>query len=118
MPIFYGQIFWLFLHFEASFYLQNYNEPLANKDLANTDFSKTLTRSDEKSCTKNLANTDLANTDIFKIVIESDENHNYVSFHSINTVTMHKDEIFFIQRKLYEKLNNLERVHPIFFFKK
>ena len=24
---------------------------------------KTLTRSDEKSCTKNLANTDLANTD-------------------------------------------------------
>ena len=46
-----------------------YNEPLANKDLANTDFSKTFTRSDEKSCTKNLANTDLANTDIFKIVI-------------------------------------------------
>ena len=38
---------------------------------------KTLTRSDEKSCTKNLANTDLANTDIFKIVIESDENHNH-----------------------------------------
>ena len=74
-----------------------YNESLANKDLANTDFSKTLTRSDEKSCTKNLANTDLANTDIFKIVIEFDENHNNVSFHFINTVTIHKDEIFFIK---------------------
>ena len=65
-----------------------YNESLANKDLANTDFSRTLTRSDEKSCTKNLANTDLANTDIFKIVIEFDENHNNVSFHFINTVTI------------------------------
>ena len=63
-----------------------YNESLANKDLANTDFSKTLTRSDEKSCTKNLANTDLANTDIFKIVIESDESHNHFSFYSINSV--------------------------------
>ena len=49
-------------------------------------------RSDEKSCTRNLANTD-----IFKIVIESDENHNHVLFHSINTVAIHKDEIFFIQ---------------------
>ena len=45
-----------------------------------------LTRSDEKSCTKNPANTDLADTDIFKIVIEmieSDENHNQVLFHSV-----------------------------------
>ena len=39
--------------------LFEYNESLANKDLANRDFAKTLTRSDEKSCTKNLANTDI-----------------------------------------------------------
>ena len=44
-----------------------YNESLANKDLANRDFSKTLTRSDEKSCTKNLANKDLANRDFSKL---------------------------------------------------
>ena len=59
-----------------------YNESLANTDLGNTDFPKTLTRSDEKSCTK-----DLANTDIFKTFFESDENRNHVSFHFIHGVS-------------------------------
>ena len=57
-----------------------YNESLANKDLANADFAKTLTGSGEKSCTKNLANTDLDNVDISKTVIKSDENRNHLSF--------------------------------------
>ena len=47
--------FWLIANVNPN--IPVYNESLANKDLDNTDFSKTLTRSDETSCTKNLANT-------------------------------------------------------------